>query len=326
MSAPSRYWLSSALRRHTRGATTTITGFCLLAVAGLDFSPIAQSFLLLGGVVVVGFPHGAFDHLVARPVLAQRFGPFWWLLFGTGYFGLAALVWIAWTVAPAVTLAGFLAASVLHFGLGDVEDGLAPETVPRVVAILAYGGLPILMPIAVHPQACAPLLAALAKVPVPAMLDALAVAAWWTPAWIAAFTWVLLANLKQRRTAAERLASIAAFVLLPPVLAFGLYFTLGHSVRHVLRLGAWHDPRDPAAAARWLLSVMLPAGGLCLVGVSGLVLLGGDMTLDVLTPCFRVIAVLTLPHMVVTSWLGSSDQTYVVPMRPAGLEPATERL
>ena len=307
MSAPSRSWLDPALRLHARAATTTIAGFCLLAIAGLDFSPVAQSFLLLGGVVVVGFPHGAFDHLVAYPVLAQRLGSYWWLFFGAGYFGLAGVVWIAWTVAPAITLVGFLAASILHFGLGDIEDGLAPESVPRAVAILGYGGLPILMPIAFHPQACAPLLAALAKVPAPVMLNAFAGAAWWMPIWIVAFTWILLANLGQRRAVAERLATVAAMVLLPPVLAFGLYFTLGHSVRHVLRLGAWHDPRDPGAAVRWLLSVMLPAGGLCLVGVTGLVSLGGDMTLDVLAPCFRLIAVLTLPHMVVTSWLGHSE-------------------
>lgn len=306
MSALDLYWLDSALRLHCRVATAAISGFCLLALAGVTFSPDVQSFLLLSGIITVGFPHGAFDYLVARPVLAQRLGPYWWFYFGIGYFGLAGAVWITWAVAPAMTLIGFLMASVLHFGLGDIEDGLAPKTVPRAIAIFGYGGLPILMPIAIHPQACAPLLAALAKVPVSTMVNALAAVSWWMPVWIIAFAWIMLANLREHRTIVERLATVVAMVLLPPVLAFGLYFTIGHSVRHLLRLGAWHEPRDLAVATRWLRRVIAPAGVLCALGITGLVLMAGDITIDVLTPCFQVIAVLTLPHMIVTGWLEHS--------------------
>lgn len=323
MSAPSRSWLEPALRLHAKAATATIAGFCLLAIAGTDFSPDAQSFLLLAGVIIVGFPHGAFDHFVARPVLAQRLGPRWWLYFGAGYFGLAGAVWIAWIVAPAMTLIGFLAASVLHFGLGDIEDGLASETVPRPVAIFGYGGLPILMPIAIHPQACAPLLAALAKVPVSTMVNALTAVSWWMPIWIVTFAWIMLANLREHRMVAERLATVAAMALLPPVLAFGLYFTMGHSVRHLLRLGAWHDSRDRAAATRWLRSVIVPASALCALGITGFVLMAGDITTGVLTPCFQVIAVLTLPHMVVTGWLERSESSKQAgPVAPRLCQPA----
>jgi hypothetical protein len=39
-------------------------------------------------------------------------------------------------IAPATTLLLFLAGSVLHLGLGDTEDGLLPNRVPRWLGIV----------------------------------------------------------------------------------------------------------------------------------------------------------------------------------------------
>jgi len=52
----------------------------------------------------------------------------------------------------------FLAGSVLHLGLGDTDDGLLPDRVPRWLGIVTYGALPILLPVALHPAAVAPVL------------------------------------------------------------------------------------------------------------------------------------------------------------------------
>ena len=283
-------------------AALLMAGFCVLALAGIRFGIGAQVGVLLAGIVLVGFPHGAFDHLVARPLLRPRLGRAWWVPFGLGYLGLAGLVWLAWMTAPALTLTGFLAASVLHFGLGDVEDGLAPRRVPMAVSVLTYGALPVLLPAALHPADAAPVLAALAETPVAVMQDALGTAAWLLPAWWIAFALVVLAALREGRGVMERLAMAAGFVLLPPLLAFGVYFGAGHAVRHVLRLGAWHGG-PPRAAARWLALTMIPAAAICAAGIGGLALLGQDTASDVLAPMFRIIAALTLPHMVVTAWL-----------------------
>lgn len=290
------------MRLQSASAALLMTGFCAAALAGVRFGPASQVGVLLAGIVLVGFPHGAFDHLVARPLLRPRLGRRWWLPFGLGYLGLAGLVWLAWLAAPAPTLAGFLAASVLHFGLGDVEDELAPRRVPAPLSVLTYGALPVLLPAALHPADAAPVLAALAGTPVAAMQDALAAAAWLLPVWCAAFALVVLTARHEGRGVAERLAMAAGFVLLPPLLAFGVYFGAGHAVRHVLRLGAWHGG-PPRMAARWLASTMLPAAAVCAAGLGALALLGRDTASDVLAPMFRVIAALTLPHMVVTAWL-----------------------
>lgn len=306
MAPISHGWLKPALRAQTRGAALLLAAFCAAAAMGVRFGMAAQLAVLLGGMVLVGVPHGAFDHLVARPVLSPRLGPVWWVPFGAGYFGLVALVGLAWWVAPAWTLAGFLAGSIIHFGLGDVEDGLAPRAVPRWAAVVLYGATPVLLPIALHPDLAAPVLAGLADVSVPAMVAALHPVAWLLPAWAVAFGWVLWAAHREGLGVGERLLTAAAFIVLPPLLAFGLYFTAGHAMRHVLRLGAWYAPTDGRRAARWLLRTIVPwAAGTALVGVA-LAWRGEDLTAAVLVPAFRAIAALTLPHMIVTAWLGEA--------------------
>jgi Brp/Blh family beta-carotene 15,15'-monooxygenase len=97
-------------------------------------------------------------------------------------------------------------------------------------------------------------------------------------------------------------------MVLPPLLAFALYFTFGHSIRHLLRLGAWHDDRHFPAALRWTMRTLVPASLVCAMGIAGLFCLHWRASSDLLVPVFRVIAALTLPHMIVTSWLDAEKE------------------
>ena len=99
---------------------------------------------------------------------------------------------------------------------------------------------------------------------------------------------------------AETAAVGAAFVLLPPLLAFALCFCLCHSIRHLLRLGAMLAPGSARAAWREVLWVGLPAALLCAAGAAALAAHGMEAALP---PLFRLLAALTLPHMAVTLWL-----------------------
>jgi len=306
MAATSHRWLDRALRWQALAASLAIAGFIGLAAGGLRCGLPVQMGVLLAGIVLVGFPHGAFDHLVARPMLAPRLGRLWWVPFGLAYLGLAGLVWLAWMLAPLPTLVLFLAGSVLHFGLGDVEDGLAPGIVPRWAAVLTYGALPILLPVAFHPLQAAPVLAAIGGIAVPPMAAALSLCLWLVPLWGAAFVWVCVTAWRQGASIIPPAVTAAGFVLLPPLLAFGLYFGLVHSPRHLLRLGAWHDPADPRRAAQWAACVVVPASLVCALGIIGIALTTQDLSIGILVPTFRIIAALTLPHMIVTSWLGAA--------------------
>jgi Brp/Blh family beta-carotene 15,15'-monooxygenase len=306
MAATSHRWLDRALRWQALAASLAIAGFIALAAGGLRCGLTVQMSVLLAGIVLVGFPHGAFDHLVARPVLAPRLGRLWWVPFGLAYLGLAGLVWLAWMLAPLPTLVLFLAGSVLHFGLGDTEDGVPPGPVPRWAAVLTYGALPILLPVALHPLQAAPVLAAIGGIAVPPMAAALSLSMWIVPLWGAAFVWVCVTAWRQGASIIPPAVTAAGFVLLPPLLAFGLYFGLVHSPRHLLRLGAWHDPADPRRAAQWAARVVVPASLVCALGIIGIALTTQDVSIGMLVPTFRIIAALTLPHMIVTSWLGAA--------------------
>ena len=308
MPAHSHRWLRPALRLQALAAGLALAVCSALAALGLHFDLGLQIGVLLTGIVLVGFPHGAFDHLVARPMLAPRLGRLWWAPFGLAYLGLAGMVWLAWVVAPLPTLVLFLAGSVLHFGLGDTEDGFVPSAVPRWVAVLAYGAVPILLPVAFHPVEAAPVLAAIGGVAAPAMTVALSRSIWLVPIWATVLAWVWHGARPQLAGAIITAISAASFVLLPPLMAFGLYFGLVHSPRHLLRLGAWHDPYDPRRASRWAACVVVPASLVCTLGIVGLVWTMHDTLIGMLVPTFRIIGALTLPHMLVTTWLNADQK------------------
>lgn len=303
MAADSHRWLEPALRWQALAAGLTVAACSALAIFGLPFGLGVQIVVLLTGIVLVGFPHGAFDHLVARPILAPRLGRFWWVPFGLGYVGLAGIVCLAWVLAPLPTLVLFLAGSVVHFGLGDLDDAPIKGAVPRWAAVLVHGALPILLPIAFHSAEAAPVLAAIGGVSEPAMMAMRSVSIWLVPLWVGGLAWMWRATRPPPANVMLTAITAVGFVTLPPLMAFGLYFGMVHSPRHLLRLAAWYDPCHLHRAARWAAGVIVPAGLVCALGIGGLVLTAPDASIGILVPIFRLIAALTLPHMIVTTWL-----------------------
>lgn len=289
-------WLPGAQRLHASIATLLVALACLLAFAPPSL-PI-QAALFLAGVALVGMPHGSFDHIVARRRLHPVLGRLWWLAFLLTYLGLAGLVWLGWVEAPQTTLVLFLVASVVHFGLGDLDA--ADDRTPAQImpAILARGALPILLPIAAHPASVAPVLAALAGGRADLAAAVVTWSDWLLLPWVLTLLyWITTASRADRL---EILTLCAAFVLLPPILAFALYFCLCHSVRHLLRLADMMSPSCPRTAATRTLRIGLPAIALCILAAPLLFL---HSVSNGLVPLFQLLAALTLPHMVVTLWL-----------------------
>ncbi|WP_342150555.1 Brp/Blh family beta-carotene 15,15'-dioxygenase [Methylorubrum sp. SB2] len=187
----------------------------------------------LAATIVLGVPHGALDGAVAAPLLRPRFGRLWFGIFALPYLGLSALVLVAWQVAPLVTLAGFLALSVLHFGEEDAGPG-------RPIEALVRGGLPIALPALLRPEETAQIFALVARVPMPELPT------WWSAAawlWLAGAVLWLAIHRPRRAVLAECAGLAAAFWLLPPLTAFALYFVGLHGPRHMRAL-----VRDPVRA------------------------------------------------------------------------------
>ncbi len=221
-----------------------LTGLCLLAFHPPDV--IIQTVLLAAGVILLGLPHGAYDGYDAVRALWRRGGVAWMAAYVALYAAIAAAVATGWLVAPTVTFVAFFIAAALHFGHEETEAiGLSPTT----TRAFALGATAVFTPLAAHPSETAALL--------DVMSGTQSVFSPFLTAWVGVGGLLLAAGIaltRMRSTFATphvrtvQLALLAGFVVLPPILAFVVYFCLWHSLRHMLD----HVRRMPGhSAMRW---------------------------------------------------------------------------
>ncbi|SEP40552.1 beta-carotene 15,15'-monooxygenase, Brp/Blh family [Methylobacterium sp. UNC300MFChir4.1] len=263
--------------------------FGLIASAGL---PREASWLVaLTVVIILGVPHGALDGAVAAPLLRPRFGRAWFGVFAIPYLGLSALILLAWQSAPLATLAGFLAISVLHFGEEDAGPG-------RPIEALVRGGLPIALPALVRPEETAGIFSIVARMPMSQL------PAWWSAAawcWLALTVAWLMTRRSRPAVVGEMIVLTAAFVALPPLTAFTLYFVGLHAPRHMRAL-----VRDPLKAPgintmQRAVCASLPIFALTLLLGAGLwpIYAAGssDASANLLIITLQMLSALTVPHI-----------------------------
>ncbi|MBQ1025224.1 Brp/Blh family beta-carotene 15,15'-dioxygenase [Micromonospora sp. C95] len=299
-------WL---LRRAGRPGPIVLAGLVCLDLLVPNAGTWAGTLPLLVGLLI-GLPHGAVDHLVPAWVCARARSLRITVGLLLAYAGTAAATVALFLWAPVPALTGFLILAMLHFGTGDVayhaeRDGRS--IVRPVLAVLAFGGTPVVLPIALWPGTVDPLLDAVAPG---------ATAAFTPAARLIALSVVLLAALVTglRELTARRDADaaglgilVAAFALVPPPLAFGGYFAAWHSARHVARLLRADPGNSQHLAARRLAGPIrrfarqatLPtvaafAGLLVLVHVSAGT--AGAFREAPFQLVFAVLAGLTVPH------------------------------
>ncbi len=123
-------------------------------------------------IILLGVPHGALDGEICRAILRPRHGRAWFAVFAVPYMLLFAAVLMAWRDAPLWTLLAFLMASVWHFGAEDAPRAGGLE-------ILVRGGMPVALPLLVHPAATLQVLSAIARVPLGPTVWELAVGQDW---------------------------------------------------------------------------------------------------------------------------------------------------
>ncbi|MFB6176313.1 MAG: Brp/Blh family beta-carotene 15,15'-dioxygenase, partial [Halobaculum sp.] len=198
--------------------------------------------------------------------------------------------------------------------------------------VVVRGGLPMLVPLVFYPaeyrrvaaaavglfadadRALAPLFTVEARLAAGVGFGVVTLAV------LAAGGWRVRQGARRRSwlvDAGETVLLWAYFALVPPILGIGLYFCFWHATRHLARL-ALVDGETPdgarAALTRGELSVALwrlardatpmTLGGLAIVGALFLVVPDPATNPDALLAVYLVgIAVLTLPHVAVVTWM-----------------------
>ena len=280
-------------------------GVLWTGVALCWFAPVSlavQAGVFLAAVAILGGPHGVFDLDLARWAAPRHRRAAFLTAFWAVYVGLAALVFVGWRWTPALTLAGFLVAATVHFGVEETRSGAG--WVERTVLAAARGMTVVGAPVAVHPVVVAPIFAALAGTTTETMAALIYIAApCFIVLWLAALATAAasLWRAKSWPDALELCGLVALFVLAPPLLAFTIYFCGVHAVRHVGDMASHFRRRRGAPLAAWVVRRILPAAVVTGAGLLALTRVGGEGA--ALLWSFRALASLTLPHLLLAPLL-----------------------
>ena len=315
-----------------------LPGWIAVAVTTVPFLagasvPLRYQLLPLAvSVVLFGLPHGAIDHLAiprtrGDPVTVRSLAAV-----GVLYLVVGGLYAVVWFLAPVVAAGFFILMTWAHWGQGDVYplvafgDGYPVGRAARVLTATTRGALPMIVPFVAFPAQYELVVSTLVG-----LFDADAagaVSAAFTPTIRigvavglgALVATTLLVGFRSIETtgrrpwlvdAAETLGLVAFFSTVPPILAVGLYFCLWHALRHIVRLlavdpgavRALRTDRYVAALASFARDAApLTAASLVILGLWYLVVPGTLADpLSLVGAYLALIAVLTLPHVVVVS-------------------------
>jgi Brp/Blh family beta-carotene 15,15'-monooxygenase len=292
-----------------------------------QYAPLVVSVLLLG------LPHGAVDHLVIARQRGKSLSVRWLAIVGGIYLVFGVAYGLVWFVAPVAAFVFFILLTWFHWGQGELYPLLdivgtsylrAPSQ--QALTVLVRGGAPMLVPLVAFPgeyEFVAGTLVGLFDASAAAALDPLftprarlAVGAVYGTALLATVALGYLRATEREpwlTDAGELLLLTAFFLTVPPILAVGVYFCFWHSLRHVVRTILLHDESANAldrqqvwrATRRFARDAApMTAGALVLLGLLyALVPRAPTGTADLVGLYLVLIAVLTLPHVVIVTWL-----------------------
>jgi Brp/Blh family beta-carotene 15,15'-monooxygenase len=323
-----------------------------LALAGLPFAlglsvpPWIQYVPFLASVVVLGLPHGAVDHLAAARLDGSEVGSETAIdrplaAVGVLYVLAGGTYLLTWLLAPAASFVLFIALTWFHWGQGDLYVlTVVPERThlrspaQRLLCVCLRGGLPMVVPLLAFPEVYREIARAVTGLfdpgaiaaldPVFALGTRLALGAGLAALSIGALAlgYRRVETAAQRRTwrldAAETALLWGYFLLVPPILAVGLYFCLWHSLRHVVRVIALGDgsgdsgtePGTPGGGrsvlgefARFAREAAPLTAGALVIFLGLYVVAPVDDVPGLIALYLVLLAILTLPHVLVVTWM-----------------------
>lgn len=257
------------------------------------WNPSYAEWCALALIIVAGIPHGAFDLRIAeiswRARLGSRSSLFAAYVFVGGMMSALCLM------APGVGLSLFLIISAIHFIEGESDR-------PLDVTAIAFGIAAILTPIGLHTTESARYLSfffgesAFNQYANIVSLCATVLLV------CAAALLVVDATRGRRKRLLERTVSLLAWVTLPPLAGFSVWFIGCHSRRHLERCRPLYLTEGHKLPSDFV--------GISILAILLLAPLSWRFDLSDINQLFAasiiLIAGLTLPHMVITRDLASS--------------------
>ena len=249
-------------------------------------------------IVLAGIPHGTLDVEIAAAHFGQR-GFAGKAKIIAGYLGCAGAMVLLWLQLPEIALISFLIISIVHFSR-DWRDGVDPFLAMMV------GWALVALPALASPDDVAMIFAALTGNDNGAVISALLGAAS-VPATLGTLVFAYWAfRHDDKQSALEVLACIAAALVLPPLVAFAIFFCGLHSPRHMADALRETGDLSPLKKTAIICAVFALSLGLGVL----MFLYQGDVPADmgIIRTAFILISTLTVPHFILEHILSDKQR------------------
>lgn len=334
--------------RHNLFRLTILPGWIVLGLTIPFFLlgasiPLRYQFLpLVASIVVFGLPHGAVDHLTPSRARGKHVTLRAMAAVGILYAVLMAAYGLVWFIYPVPAFVFFILLTWAHWGQGELHAlativGVTHIETPlhRALVAISRGALPMLVPLVAFPAQYRFVTETVVGLFMSPNLGLVSAAFTVRGRSIVAVSLglILLASVvlgyrrranrrEWRRESGELALLVVFFATVPPILAVGLYFSLWHALRHVGRLLALDPGARTALEDGNLMGALvqffsdatpLTLGALAIMAMSYFFVPTTPVTLMEMVGLYLVvIALLTLPHVGIVTWLDFEQRVWSV--------------
>lgn len=205
-------------------AIIIVVSYCILSIINYQIALYFNYLIPFIGLIWIGIPHGALDHLLSKNNNTPIFN------FIIKYLTVIALYLLLWQVAPMISLLAFVIYSSFHFGESEIiHTNESVKSFGVYLKAFLLGLNILIFIIATHIEESSTIISFLSKESSSIFYEINA-PSWYLVIPIVSFSYILVQSvISKKKELIGLLFLIAIGTLVPLPLAFGLYFILQHS-------------------------------------------------------------------------------------------------